>query len=65
MRCIVANTIFNLYRGGFQEVGEVKCLEVILTKDEIAYLGGLEDASLSTSDPDLVHELPKFIYELG
>jgi hypothetical protein len=65
MRCIMANTMFNLYRGGLQEVGEVKRLEVILTKDEIAYHRGVEDASPSTSDLDLVHELPKFIHKLG
>lgn len=65
MRCIMTNIMFNLYRGGLQEVGEVKHLEVILAKDEIAYCGGVEDASPSTSDLDLVHELPKFIHNIG
>ena len=33
----VANTMFNLYHGRFQEVREVECLEAKLVKDGIVY----------------------------
>lgn len=49
MRCIVANTMLNLYCGGLQEVGEVQNLEVALAKDEIAYHESVGDVDPSTS----------------
>jgi len=47
----VVNTSLNLYRDGFQEVGEVKCLETTPAKDEIAYCESVEDVGSSTSIP--------------
>jgi len=45
----VANIKLNLYHGGLQEVEEVKCIEVTLTKDKIAYSGSVRDAGPSTT----------------
>jgi hypothetical protein len=45
---IVANITLNLCHGGLQEVEEVKCIEVTLAKDKIAYRGSVRDAGPST-----------------
>jgi hypothetical protein len=51
MRCIMANTMLNLYRRGLQEVEEAERLEVTLAEDGIAYFGSVGDAGPSTSIP--------------
>ena len=43
----MANITLNLCRGGLQEVGEAKHLEVTLMEYEIAYHGSVGDVSLS------------------
>jgi len=50
---IVANTTLNLCHGGLQEVEKVKCIEVTLTKDMIAYRGSVRDAGPSTRWNDI------------
>jgi hypothetical protein len=52
---IVANTTLNLCHGGLQEVEKVKCIEVTLTKDMIAYRGSVRDAGPSTRWNDIAH----------
>lgn len=41
--------MLNLYRGGFQEVGEVERLEAILVKNNIAYYESVGDVGPSMS----------------
>jgi hypothetical protein len=49
----VANITLNLYRGGLQEVGDAKHLEVTLVEYEIVYHGSVGDVSLSINIPGL------------
>jgi hypothetical protein len=49
MRCIVANTMFNLCRDGIQEVREDEHLKANLMKDKIAYRESVGDVGPSTN----------------
>ena len=49
----MANITLNLYRGGLQEVGDAKHLEVTLVEYEIVYRGSVGDVSLSINIPGL------------
>ena len=51
MRCIVANTTFNICHGRLQETGEVECLEVASIEDEITYRESVGNTGPSMSIP--------------
>jgi hypothetical protein len=55
MRCIIANTTFNLCCDGLQKVGEVERLELTLAEDEVAYRRSVRvvGPSTSVSDPSM------------